>query len=240
MTTLMKNIDYYNNSVVSGYYDIIFKKSKGIQSAWHHIKFNYIKKKLFKSQNHLDIGCGPGTFLGILNKKSIGVDISESQINYAKKNYSSKKIKFLSYKNKIPVKSRSVDSITLIELIEHVDNNDLKMIFKECNRVLKDNGSLYVTTPNYYSLWPILEFFLNLVSPIDYKHEHINKFNKKKLKKMMNKNNFKVLELNSFILFSPFLAFLSFDFAKIMIILDNILTKCFPGFLLFARVKKNL
>ena len=42
----MKNIDYYNHSVQSGYYDIVFKKNKGIQSAWHHIKFNYIKKKI--------------------------------------------------------------------------------------------------------------------------------------------------------------------------------------------------
>ena len=41
----MKNIKYYNNSVNSGYYDIIFKREKGIQSAWHHIKFNFIKNK---------------------------------------------------------------------------------------------------------------------------------------------------------------------------------------------------
>ena len=32
---------------------------------------------------HLDVGCGPGTFWNF--KKSIGVDISISQINYAKK-----------------------------------------------------------------------------------------------------------------------------------------------------------
>jgi hypothetical protein len=42
----MKNIDYYNTSVVDGYYDIVFRKKKGIQSAWHHIKFNYIKNLL--------------------------------------------------------------------------------------------------------------------------------------------------------------------------------------------------
>ena len=65
----MKNISYYNNSVVNGYYDIIFERKKGIQSAWHHIKFNYIKSKITKTNIHLDIGCGPGTFLGILKKK---------------------------------------------------------------------------------------------------------------------------------------------------------------------------
>ena len=65
----MKNISYYNNSVVNGYYDIIFERKKGVQSAWHHIKFNYIKSKITKTNIHLDIGCGPGTFLGILKKK---------------------------------------------------------------------------------------------------------------------------------------------------------------------------
>ena len=45
----MKNISYYNNSVVNGYYDIIFERKKGVQSAWHHIKFNYIKSKITKT-----------------------------------------------------------------------------------------------------------------------------------------------------------------------------------------------
>ena len=175
---------------------------------------------------------------GNFKKKSIGVDISIRQINYAKKNYSTKKIKFYSYKNKLPIKSKSIDSVTLIELIEHVDNEDLDLIFKECKRVLKDNGCLYLSTPNYFSLWPALEIILNLISPVNYKHEHINKFNKNKLKKIMKKNNFQVLELNSFILISPFLAFFSFNFAKSMIVIDNILTKFIPGFLLFGKAKK--
>ena len=176
--------------------------------------------------------------MGILKKRSIGVDISNSQINYAKKNYSNKKIKFYSYKKKLPIKSKSVDSVTLIELIEHVDNEDLALILKECKRVLKDNGCLYLSTPNYYSLWPALEIILNLISPVDYKHEHINKFNKNKLKKIMEKNNFNVLELNSFILVSPFLAFFSFQLAKSMIVLDNILTRFFLAFYFLPKQKK--
>jgi len=45
---LMKNISYYNNSVTSGYYDIVFERKKGVQCAWHHIKFFYIKEKIGK------------------------------------------------------------------------------------------------------------------------------------------------------------------------------------------------
>ena len=90
-----------------------------------------------------------------------------------------KKIKFLTYKNKLPIKSNSIESISMIELIEHIDNKDLKYLLKECRRVLKKDGKIYLSTPNYLSLWPLLEFFLNIISPVNYKHEHINKFNKK-------------------------------------------------------------
>ena len=234
----MKNINYYNNSVVNGYYDIIFRRKKGIQCAWHHIKFNYIKRKISKTNIHLDIGCGPGTFLSILKKKSIGIDIAHNQIKYAKKKYANKNIKFLSYKNRLPIKSNSIDSVSMIELIEHIDNKDLTYLLKECSRVLKKNGKVYLSTPNYLSLWPLLEFFLNKISPVNYKHEHINKFDKARLRKIMIKNGFQVLELKSFILISPFLAFLEFNFAKSMISFDNFLTKFFPGFLIFCKLKK--
>ena len=69
----MKNFNYYNNSITSGYYDIIFRRKKGIQCSWHYIKFNYINKKISKTNKYLDIGCGPGTFLGII-KKSLEIN----------------------------------------------------------------------------------------------------------------------------------------------------------------------
>ena len=235
----MKNINYYNNSVNSGYYDIIFRRKRGIQSAWHHIKFNYIKDKIFNTKKHLDIGCGPGTFLGILKKKSIGIDVAYNQIDYAKKKYSNKKIKFLTYKNKLPIKSKTIESISMIELIEHIDDKDLGQLLKECKRVLKKNGYICLSTPNYFSLWPLLEFFLNKVSKVNYAHEHINKFNKYRLRNVMKKNGFEISELKSFMLISPFLAFISFKFAKSMIVFDNFLTNYFPGFLIFCKLTKK-
>ena len=110
---------------------------------------------------------------------------------------------------------------------------------KECKRVLKKEGTICLSTPNYFSLWPVLELILNQMSPVDYKHEHINKFTKSRIKQSMNRNGFQIVELNSFMLISPFLAFISFKFAKSMIILDNFLTKFFPGFLIFCKLKKN-
>jgi len=55
----------------------------------------------------------------------------------------------------------------------------------------------------------------------------------------MRKNGFEVLELKSFMLISPFLAFISFKFAKSMIAFDNFLTSLFPGFLIFCKSVKK-
>jgi hypothetical protein len=45
--------------------------------------------------------------------------------------------------------------------------------------------------------------------------------------------------VGSFILFSPFLALISFKFSLSFINIDNLFCKIFPGFLLFAIVKKQ-
>lgn len=227
------------NKISSGYYDFIYKKKSGIQSAWHHVKFNFVGKKIDKRCKHLDIGCGPGTFISLLKKtKSIGIDISKNQIFYAKKNYENRYKSFRTYKNKIPLKNNSIDTISLIELIEHLEDKDLALLMKECKRVLKKNGKIIFTTPNYFSLWPILEIILNFVSPFSYKHQHINKFNKKKLIIFLKSHNLKIDKIGSFILVSPFLAPISFKFSLSFINIDNLLCKIFPGFLLFATVKK--
>ena len=64
------------------------------------------KKQVNKKKIHLDIGCGPGTFIGQLNNsKCYGVDVAKKQIQYAKKNYKTKKKKIIMMKkNKIQLK----------------------------------------------------------------------------------------------------------------------------------------
>ena len=59
-----KKFDYEEIDV--GFYDHIYQKRGGVRSAWHHIKFNFVKEKISNQNHHLDIGCGSGTFLSIL------------------------------------------------------------------------------------------------------------------------------------------------------------------------------
>jgi len=212
---MKKKFNYENIS--EGYYDAIHDKNEGIQSAWHHNKFEFITSLIKDRSSHLDIGCGPGTFVGnYLDKKfdkTLGVDISINQINFAKKKYPKSDFKLIS-KDKLPFKDGSFDSISLIELIEHLDQKEINFLMKEAIRCLKKDGLIYITTPNYLSLWPLLEFIVNKLSPLSYEDQHISKFTSSRLKKLGHKLNLKIIKIGSFNFIAPFAAFLSWGLFK--------------------------
>ena len=236
----MKKTKYNYNNITYGFYDQIYHKKNGIRSAWHHIKFNFIKSKINKKNTHLDIGCGSGTFVSILNNKfSAGIDISSKQIKFANKTYGDKKKIFYSYKKKIPFNKNKFNSISLIELIEHLSNQEIRRLMKEIHKVLKKGGKVYITTPNYLSLWPVLELIVNQISSVSYKHQHINKFHFMNIEKIIDKKKYNIKKCNSFMLFSPFLAFISFKLSINFSKIEQILTKIFPGFLIFLELEKK-
>ena len=40
------------DDIKEGYYDDIYNKKKGIRSAWHHAKFDYVKSNIDKKNIH--------------------------------------------------------------------------------------------------------------------------------------------------------------------------------------------
>ena len=232
---------YEHDSVPIGYYDRVYKMKKGIQSKWHDQKFNFVKKKMKNYKNHLDFGCSAGTFIGCLNpkKKSIGVDISIDQINYAKKEYKRKKHNFFLSKLPLPFDDESFDVVTFLEVIEHCDDIQNNKIIKEIYRLLKPNGILIITTPNYSSFWPQLEKIISFIGSIDYTRQHINAFNKKKLNNFLKLNNFIKVENITFIYLAPFFASINWKLAEYIEKIENNFFKTNFGFLLCGIFKKK-
>ena len=98
-----KKIIFNYEDILIGFYDKIYKSKKGIQSKWHHIHYNLVKKILGNYKKHLDLGCASGTFVNFLDKNKFfySVDVSINQIKYAKKNYETKKHSFSFKKSRI-------------------------------------------------------------------------------------------------------------------------------------------
>ena len=133
-----------------------------INKIYHLIKKLAIKNKIeliknLKTGNNklLDIGCGTGSFLGLLKKEGwevTGIEPNEKAANLAKETYS------ISVVGEEKVKSfikESFSIITMWHVMEHVHN--LKQRIIEVFDLLEKNGFAVIAVPNYTS-WDAKHF----------------------------------------------------------------------------------
>lgn len=90
----------------------------------------------------LDIGCGTGKFLSMLNiKQKLGTEPNESSREAAKKSG-------LCVSDKIP-EGETWDAISMFGVLEHL--KDPIGWLEECTELLKENGHLFIIVPNVES-----------------------------------------------------------------------------------------
>ncbi len=181
----MQKIKFDYSSIPAGFYDKVLLEESGIRSFWHYQKFDAVLRSLSSRKNGaiLDIGCSAGSFLNTLEKDQFstqyGVDLAPDQIKYAQK-YQTNFRKFLLIENANSLQQnfseQYFDAITLIEVTEHLDSNEINAIFSAAAKILKTDGELVITTPNYLSLWPILEKLMAWFIKPSYEEQHITKF----------------------------------------------------------------
>ena len=162
-------------------------------------KRSYVRKRFVKSRNLilegkpkivLDVGCGDGLLLSLCENvvEKYGLDI------FDKKLYDDKAIIYVKHDvtEGFPYESAKFDVVHSSELIEHVQ--DTKFFLKECNRVLKPEGRLIISTPNLHYWRNIIEWFNgNQFFFVDYHDEqegHIRYFCPKTLSELASKVGF--------------------------------------------------
>ena len=158
--------EFWNHEINVGYYDKIVKiginKKRGARAYWHITTLKTIKKYLLKNLIHLDYACGPGTLIGkYSNSISTGVDLSKKQIEYAKKNYFEKGTFLTTNEFNFEDYEDQYDVITLLGLIEFLNNDEINNLFVKLNKLLKNEGKIVLTTPNFSGIMKILEFLQN-------------------------------------------------------------------------------
>jgi len=96
----------------------------------------------------LDIGCGNGTFLHLLNRRNnIGLELDETAIQIAKRNCPDND--FIQASSLcLPFKDGMFNNVTLWEVIEHVPPGEESTLIAEVSRVLKKDANLTMSTPN--------------------------------------------------------------------------------------------
>lgn len=236
-----KEFDYA--SISPGYYDEVYLRGRGVQSAWHHLKFDYLRRMMPKNySNHLDIGCGPGTFIGTLpaERRSLGIDIATSQVQYAQEHYQTEFHTFAQENvlEELSFDEGSFDVVTIIELIEHLPMSELDSLFSIAAHVLSPGGLLLVTTPNYGSLWPVLEKVVNHLGEVTYEDQHISLFKRASLSALLERTGFEAPTVTTFHGVAPFLAAANWGLARTIHRVETPALRWGMGFLLLGVGQK--
>lgn len=115
------------------------------------IRFGKIYKRLKHCESVLDIGCLDGYLTKRLLDKAkmvVGVDISIVGLKRAKRNGIKCLLQDVEFG--LCFKDNSFDSVIAGEIMEHILDTDY--FLAEIKRVLKKDGRLYISTPNFASL----------------------------------------------------------------------------------------
>jgi 2-polyprenyl-3-methyl-5-hydroxy-6-metoxy-1,4-benzoquinol methylase len=203
-------------SIPPGYYDHVFHRSRGAQSKWHHLKFERVTREIASYRRVLDIGCGPGTFVGSLdaNHDTLGVDVSGQQVAYANLRYGSPQRAFHhGTVAELPDSVGEFDAVTAIELIEHLSPADVKDTLEAAVALLRPGGRLVVTTPNFGGVWPLVEWSLNRFGDVDYELQHTNKFTRSSLAVLITMLGLRHATVGTYLGAAPFAASLGWRFA---------------------------
>ncbi len=143
----------FYNTLNKGWYELndhpvtLLRAENKIRNPWIQ---NVIQENFPSSCKILDMGCGAGFLTNELVKQNhevTGIDISEQSLEIAKKNDSTKKVKYI-HANvyDVPLENCFFDVVCAMDLLEHVE--DPQKVLREAHRLLKPNGMFFFHTFN--------------------------------------------------------------------------------------------
>ncbi len=216
-------------SIEGSYQYNALTKGNPVQRFWHYVKKSAINKYLppAPTDNLLDVGCGSGVitaYLGESGANVTGIDGNNKAINFAQEHFQKQNVKFKQgLVDEYFQIDNLADKIYCLEVIEHIYYEQGKAMLKEFFRILKPHGYVFLTTPNYKSMWPMIEWTMDRfhLSPQLAQEQHVEYFNKIRLKNLCIEAGFKIKIIKTNCLFAPWIAPLSWKLAEKIDNLEN-------------------
>ncbi len=144
----------------------------------------------------VDIGCAGGGFVETLAAygRAFGIDASPEAVRFARDRGVDVRLGRLP--DSIPLRDGSVSLVTLLDVVEHIEDDDGAM--REVHRLLEPGGHLVVTVPAYRFLW----------SYHDDVNGHKRRYTSKQLRRLIERSGLVVRSISYFnaILFPPIAA----------------------------------
>ena len=227
---------------ISGDYQArALKSDRAAQRFWHEAKFRLIERIAMpqKHERVLDAGCGSGTISYFLSQhagEAVGIDSNPSAINFATTAYDMPNLGFRLGQFEDLTADKSFDKIYCIEVIEHLYEQQVREVLSLFHKLTNPGGQLFITTPNYRSAWPLIEWLLDslgLAATMD-EVQHVTHFTKHKLVAACQSTGWRVDHIGSFNGLAPFLAPISRPLALAFEKIEFLLNRVLPENLLFC------
>ncbi|UCD28777.1 MAG: class I SAM-dependent methyltransferase [Planctomycetota bacterium] len=114
--------------------------------AWEHVPTD--------GAAHLDYGCYGGNLLNSLRAKGVsrlvGLDASREAIGIGQEKFPKLELIHVDANVPLPFEDKIFNSISIIDVLEHIHIDDQIRLLKEFRRVLLDDGILIITVPRQH------------------------------------------------------------------------------------------
>jgi ubiquinone/menaquinone biosynthesis C-methylase UbiE len=217
------SFDYH--SVAGDYQYRALQSGHPMQRFWHRGKLTLVerlvRRHLTSGSRLLEIGCGAGNLLMqavVKDSFPVALDLSMQALTFVRSRLEEAASGpdapcayacVQSIGELLPLPDNHFDCVILSEVIEHLPIPKVSIL--EAARVLRPGGRLLVTTPNYRSLWPVMEWMVDRSNkaPRMAGEQHISKFNPTSLRRLLADCGLDVEYFGTIYNLSPFLSLVS-------------------------------
>jgi SAM-dependent methyltransferase len=139
------------------YFERLYSLEEG--HWWHSTRRRLVLDQLERTYHDgsdrrlLDAGCGTGRMLSELDRSgtALGIDLSDEALRFCRERDHARVVKASLLE--LPFPDAAFDVVTALDVLEHVAD-DVGAL-RECRRVLKPGGRMFIFVPAYRWLWSL-------------------------------------------------------------------------------------